>query len=182
MRDKRHTLRETRAYILDVRHRSRSTIQKYQEGTILTAIGDMRFMLLEMIGKPGVKYTIGESVNIEDSISSVMGRLNYDDLSHVATDEVPLAIQKIVETCEDRFVQYINNAVLVTARFHPLSVMPGVGRATLKSILDRRDVKKFESYGDIATNTRWQNPAESIIQRISHEVMGQTSTYIFVRR
>lgn len=142
----------------------------------------MRFTILEMLGKPCVRYTVGESVDINESVSSVIGRLDYKNLSLVATDEIPLVIQKIVEVCEERFVQYINNAVLVTAQFHPLSVMPGVGRVTLKSILERRDIKKFESYDDISTNTHWQNPAESIIQRIRDEIMGRTSTYIFVRR
>lgn len=145
-------------------------------------MGDMRFTILEMLGKPDVTYTIGESVDIEESVDSVIGRLNYNNLSSVATDEIPLAIQKIVEVCEDRFVQYVNNAVLVTAQFHPLGVMPGVGKAALKSILERRDIKKFESFKDISTSTRWRNPAESIIQRIHDEVRGNTSTYIFVRR
>ena len=83
---------------------------------------------------------------------------------------------------EERFVRYVNTAGLVTAQFHPLGVMPGVGKAVLKSILQRREAREFESYQDISANTGWRDPVESITARIHGEMAGRTGARLFVRR
>ena len=182
LRENKFVQHETYAYILDIKTRARSTIHKSREGTILTTLGDKRFTILEMLGKPDEQYAIGERIDIEKCVMSVLGKLYYNRLSMRAVDEIPLTIQKIVESSESRFVQYVNKAGLVTAQFHTLSVMPGVGKAVLKSVLERRDIQEFVSYDDISENTRWRNPAESIIQRIHDEVMGRTGSRLFARR
>lgn len=187
MRGNRHTpLHETHAYVLDVKTRSRSALFRGREGTILTALGDKRFTLLELLGSPGKRFEVGERLDISrdgrDRVLAVLGKLEYSRISTAATEELSVVVRQIVEAAEERFAGYVSHAGLVTAQVHALSMLPGVGKAVMKSILDQRAIREFEGYADIEARTGWRDPAENIYRRIQDELEGRTGTCLFVRR
>ena len=181
MRTRRGPIRETHAYVLDFKSRARSVLRRSQEGIIVTALGEKRFILLEMLANPKEHFEIGERIDVEGRIQAVLGRLDYDNISNQASQEVPGAIQNIVSGCEERFVKFLNVAGLVTARAHSLSMLPGVGKALLKTMLKERQARPFQSYADIEERTGWRDPAENLALRIRSEMDGQTGTRLFVR-
>lgn len=180
------TLHETHAHVLDVRTRSRSTLFRGREGTIITALGDRRFTLLELLGTPGERFQVGERLDISrdgrDRVTAVLGKLEYSRISAAATEELRRVVAGVVESGEARFVEYVNRAGLVTAQVHALSMLPGVGRAAMKAILEQRATREFTSYQDVESRTGWRDPAENICRRIQDELEGRTGTCLFVRR
>lgn len=174
-------IRETHARVLDVKTRARSVLFRSREGTIITALGERRFVLLEMLAKAGGRFEVGERVDVDGRIQAVLGRLDPSRMSTAATQEVPRAIQGIVTSCESRFVGYLNTAGLVNTQAHSIGMLPGVGRALLKVILKEREARPFESYADVEERTGWRDPAENLVQRIRDEMEGRTGTRLFVR-
>lgn len=181
MREKRGPVRETHAYVLDVKSRGRSTIYRSREGMMVTALGEQRFVLLEMLAKSGSVFEAGERIAVDGRIQAVLGRLDYSRISDSAAREVPRAIQQIVECGESRFVAYVNAAGLVTTQAHAIGMLPGVGKSLLNTILEERRRCPFESYADIETRTGWRFPAENLVQRIRDEMEGRTGMRLFVR-
>ena len=173
--------RETHAYVLDVKSRARSVLFRSREGTIITALGEKRFVLLEMLAKAGERFEVGERVDVDGRMQAVLGRLDYTRISTTATQEVPRAIEGVVESCESRFVKYLNTAGLVNTQVHSIGMLPGVGRALLKVILSEREARPFTGYADIEERTGWRDPAENLVQRIRDEMEGRTGTRLFVR-
>lgn len=179
-------MHETYAYVLDVRTRSRSTLFRGREGTIIIALGDRRFTLLELLGTAGERFEVGERLDISrdgrDRVTAVLGKLEYSRISAAAIEELRRVVAGVVESGEARFVEYVNRAGLVTAQVHALSMLPGVGRAAMKAILEQRAAREFTSYQDVESRTGWRDPAESICRRIQDELEGRTGTCLFVRR
>lgn len=181
MREKRGPIRETHAYVLDVKSRARSTIHRSREGMIVTALGEQRFVLLEMLARPGSVFEVGERIEVDGQIQAVLGRLDHSRISDSAAREVPRAIQQIVECGESRFAAYVNTAGLVTTQAHAIGMLPGVGKSLLNAILEERRKRPFDSYADIETRTGWRSPAENLVQRIRDEMEGRTGIRLFVR-
>ena len=59
---------------------------------------------------------------------SVLGRLEYDDISQSAKNDLPTIVEKIVIRNEKRFVDYVNNTQPITPRIHALELIPGLVR------------------------------------------------------
>jgi putative nucleotide binding protein len=174
-------IHETHAYVLDVKSRARSVLFRSREGTIITALGERRFVLLEMLAKTGGIFEAGERVDVDERIQAVLGRLDYSRISIAAAQEVPRAIEGIVTSSESRFVGYLNTAGLVNTQAHSIGMLPGVGKALLKVILSEREARPFTSYADVEERTGWRDPAENLVQRIRDEMEGRTGTRLFVR-
>lgn len=181
MRRRRGSIRETHVYVLDFKSRARSVLHRSREGTIVTALGEKRFILLEMLANPGERFDAGERIEVDARIQAVMGRLGRTRISSRANQELPRAIQSIVTGCEDRFIKFLNMAGLVTAQVHSLSMLPGVGKALLRTILKERQKRPFENYADVEARTGWRDPAENLMQRIHDEMEGRAGARLFVR-
>ncbi len=177
---------EEYAYVLDVTVRGRAITIRGREGTIVQAVGEERLTLLELLGVPSATFELGERVYIgkdgRDKILSVLGRLDYGNISVTAKNELPLTIEKIVKSNEKRFVDYINTAQPINPRIHSLQLIPGIGKTYLKSILDERAKKPFESFDDLQTRIGLRDPAKLIARRIVEEISGDARMNIFVRR
>lgn len=167
--------------MLDVKSRARSALYRSREGTIVTALGEKRFILLEMLAKPKTQFESGERIEVDERIQAVLGKLDYSMIPETAIQEIPRTIHSIVESCEARFIKYLNVAGLVTAQVHSIGMLPGVGKAILKAILSEREAHPFTSYADIESRTGWRNPTENLVQRIRDEIEGRTGTRLFVR-
>ena len=174
------------ARVIGVNRRGRAVTSRGRDGTIVTAIGENRFTLLEMIGAEGATFEAGERICVDreqdTKISLVLGKIRYERLPEQARSQIPSAIESIVDDCEDRFVDYYNKAEHLTTRVHALEQFPGIGRTYTNAILDERARRKFDSFEDIAERVGLDDPRWCIVQRIVEEVTGKTRTCLFAKR
>lgn len=177
---------EEYAYILDYIQNGKSSVVRMREGVIIHAIGEEHLTLLELLGISNEKFSIGERVYIgkdgREKIISVLGRLDYNHISQSAKNELPIVIEKIVNVNEKRFIDYFNSAQPMTPRVHSLELIPGIGKTYMKSILNERDKRKFESFSDLQNRTGLRDVTKLIAKRIYDEISGETRMNIFVRK
>ena len=176
---------EEYAYVLDFDTHGKSQTVRDRDGIILTAIGEQRLTLLEVLGVTDSNFNIGEKIFIgkegRTKIQSVLGKLNFEKISTNAQTELPSIIEKIVRTNEQYFVDYFNNAQPITPRKHSLELIPGVGKTYLKIILDQISKKKFTDYNDLENRAGLKEPVKHLSKRIMEEITGQTQFHLFVK-
>jgi putative nucleotide binding protein len=177
---------EEYAYVLDFTPRGKSITVRGREGVIIQALGEERLTLLELLGIPNATVEIGERLYIgretREKVSSVLGRLEYNDISQSAKNELANIIEKVVVANEKRFVNYINNAQPITPRIHALELIPGIGKTYMMTIIKERDKKKFENFSDLQNRVGLRDPAKLVAKRIIEEIMGQARMNLFVRK
>jgi len=176
---------EEYSYVLDFDTRGKSQTVRGRDGIILSAIGEQRLTLLEILGAVDSSFEIGEKIFIgkdgRTKVESVLGKLDYTKISTNAQNELPSIIEKIVRTNEEYFVDYINNAQPITPRKHSLELIPGVGKTYLKIILDQISKKKFTDYNDLENRAGLKDPVKHLTRRIMEEITGQTQFHLFVQ-
>jgi putative nucleotide binding protein len=177
---------EEYAYVLDFNPRGKSSTVRGREGIIITAIGEDRLTLLEILGVPNSAFEVGERVYIgkegRTKILSVLGKMDYDQISSSAQSELPAVVEKIVTQNESKFVEYLNNARPLTPRIHALELIPGIGKTYMKTMLEEREKKKFESYQDLQDRVGFKDPIRHITERILDEITGESRMNLFVKR
>ena len=177
---------EEYAYVLDFNPRGKSAIVRGREGIIVTVIGEDRLTLLEILGVPNSTFEVDERVYIgkegRTKVLSVLGKLEYDNISSSAQSELTAVVENIVTVNESKFVEYLNNARPLTPRIHALELIPGIGKTYMKMILEEREKKKFESYVDLQNRVGFKDPVKHISERILHEISGESRMNLFVKR
>ncbi|MBT8242987.1 MAG: DUF655 domain-containing protein [Nitrosopumilus sp.] len=177
---------EEHAYVLDFNSRGKSTTVRGRDGIIITAIGEDRLTLLEVLGIPNSTFEIGEKIYIgkegRTKVLSVLGKMEYDKISSSAQSELDSVIEKIVTNNESKFVGYLNNAQPLTPRIHALELIPGIGKTYMKTMLEEREKKKFESYQDLQERVGFKEPIKHISERIMDEISGESRMNLFVKR
>ncbi|MFB5648974.1 MAG: DUF655 domain-containing protein, partial [Candidatus Nitrosomaritimum aestuariumsis] len=96
--------------------------------------------------------------------------------------ELPSVLENIVAENEPRFVEYLNNAQPLTPRIHALELIPGIGKTYMKTMIEERDKKKFESYVDLQERVGFKEPIKHITERIMSEITGESRMNLFVKR
>ena len=143
-------------------------------------------MLLEILSTNNVTFETGERIYIgkegRKKIISVLGRLNYDDLSPNARNEIPYVCEKIVLANEQRFVKYFNDSMPVTPRLHSLELIPGIGKTYMMQILNERERRPFVSFDDINKRSGLRDVVKLITKRVIEELQGNTRIFLFVKR
>ena len=177
---------EEYAYVLDFVPRGKSVTVRGRDGIIVTALGEDRLTILELLGMPNSTFEIGERVYIgkegRNKILSVLGRLEYNDISPAAQSELTGVVEKIVAQNEQRFVDYLNNAQPLTPRIHALELIPGIGKTYMRTMLEEREKKKFADFKDLQDRVGLKEPVKQIAKRILEEITGETRMNLFVRR
>lgn len=177
---------EEYAYVLDFIPRGKSVTVKGREGVIIQAIGEERLTLLELLGIQNANFDVGERLYIgregRNKVASVLGRLEYNDISQTAKNELPSIVEKVVIANEKRFVDYINTSQPITPRIHALELIPGIGKTYMMTIIKERDKKKFENFTDLQSRVGLREPSKLIAKRIIEEIMGQARMNLFVRK
>lgn len=177
---------EEYAYVLAYEARGRSKRVRGREGPIIQAIGERYLTLLELLGIPGVNFEVGERVYIgkdgRTKVLSVLGKLDYDELSILAKDALPEVVELLVKNNEKRFVEFINAAGPINPRIHKLELIPGIGKVITMNIIMEREVRPFESYEDIHKRTGLRDIHRLIAKRILEEIEGKERINIFVRK
>jgi putative nucleotide binding protein len=177
---------EEYAFVLDFNTRGKSLTVRGKDGIIITAIGEDRLTLLEVLGVPNSTFEVGEKIYIgkegRTKILSVLGKMDYEKISSSAQTELETVVENIVTINESRFVDYLNNAQPLTPRIHALELIPGIGKTYMKIMLEEREQKKFESYQDLQERVGFKEPVKHISQRIMDEITGQSRMNLFVKR
>ena len=177
---------EEHARVLDFTQRGKSTTVRGREGIIIQAIGEERLTLLELLGVQNASFEVGERLYIgregRDKVMSVLGRLEYNDISQTAKNELAVIVEKIVIGNEKRFIDYINVSQPITPRIHALELIPGIGKTYMMTIIKERDKKKFENFADLQARVGLRDPAKLIAKRIIEEIMGEARMNLFVRK
>ena len=177
---------EEYAYVLDFNPRGKSSTVRGREGIIVTAIGEDRLTLLEILGVPNSAFEVGERIYIgkegRTKVLSVLGKMEYDNISSSAQSELNAVVENIVTTNESRFVEYLNNARPLTPRIHALELIPGIGKTYMKTMLEEREKNKFTSYQDLQERVGFKEPIKHITQRILDEITGESRMNLFVKR
>ncbi len=177
---------EEYAYVLDFTPRGKSMTVRGREGVIIQAIGEERLTILELLGVQNATFDVGERLYIgregRNKVTSVLGRLEYHDISQSAKNELSAIVEKIVLANEKRFVDYINVSQPITPRIHALELIPGIGKTYMMTIIKEREKKKFESFSDLQNRVGLREPAKLLTKRIIEEIMGQARMNLFVRK
>ena len=174
------------AYVLDFNSRGKSQTVRGRDGIIVTAIGENRLTILEILGIPNSTFEIGEKIYIgkegRTKVLSVLGKMEYDKISSSAHSELETVVENIVTENESKFVDYLNNAQPLTPRIHALELIPGIGKIYMKNMLEEREKKKFESYQDLQERVGFKEPIKHISERIMDEITGESRMNLFVKR
>lgn len=177
---------EEHAYVLDFNPRGKSSTVRGREGIIVTAIGEDRLTLLEILGIPNSVFEIGEKIYIgkdgRTKVLSVLGKMDYEKISSSAQSELSAVVEKIVSNNESKFIEYLNKAQPLTPRIHALELIPGIGKTYMKTMLEEREKKQFESYDDLQERVGLKEPIKHISQRIMDEITGESRMNLFVKR
>jgi putative nucleotide binding protein len=142
-------------------------------------------VLLEILSTNNVTFEAGERIYIgkegRKKIISVLGRLNYGDLSPNARNEIPYVCEKIVLANEQRFVKYFNDSMPVTPRLHSLELIPGIGKTYMMQILNERERHSFDSFDDINKRSGLRDVVKLVTKRVIEELQGNTRIFLFVK-
>ena len=177
---------EEYAYVLDFNSKGRALTVRGRDGIIITAIGEDRLTLLEILGSEDSVFDVGEKIYIgkegRTKVQSVLGKLDYEQISSSAQSELSTVVQSIVENNEDRFVDYVNNAQPLTPRKHSLELLPGIGKTYLKVIIEQINKQRFTDYKDLEERAGLKEPVQHISKRIMEEITGVTQFKLFVKK
>ncbi len=139
---------EEYAFVLDYDTRGKSLTVRGKDGIIITAIGEDRLTLLEVLGVPNSTFEVGEKIYIgkegRTKILSVLGKMDYEKISSSAQSELETVVENIVTINESRFVDYLNKAQPLTPRIHALELIPGIGKTYMKIMLEEREQKNLK--------------------------------------
>ena len=177
---------EEYAYALDYKSRTKSTTVRGRTGVIITAIGEERLTLLEILGIENSTFDVGERIYIgkegRSKVQSVLGKMDYTKISDAAKNEIPTVVKLIVTKNETKLVDYINKAQPLTPRIHALELIPGIGKTYLNVIIKEREKGLFVSFDDIEKRAGLKEPIKHLSQRIIEEISGETRMNLFVKR
>ena len=177
---------EEYAYVLDFKSRGNSSTVRGRVGIIVTAIGEDRLTLLEILGLENSTFDVGERIYIgkegRTKVQSVLGKMDYVKISDSAKNEIPGVVELIVTKNEKKFIDYINNAQPLTPRVHSLELIPGIGKTYMDVIIKEREKTPFESFNDMEKRAGLKEPKKHLSQRIIEEISGETRMNLFVKR
>lgn len=175
--------REPAMIVLDFMEFGNPTDRHYEHRNqpVAQGIGTKYFTLLEAVPLPAIRLEIFERVDLGPH-SKVRRpiRIVYDDLTSVARTNLEEAVKKIVLENEKYFVEFFNIAEPVNIRLHALELLPGIGKKTMRNILNERELKRFESFQEIRNRTKI-DPVKVLVERIISELRGEEKYYLFIK-
>jgi len=176
--------KEENARVIDFLPDGRS-IDRERE-PIAQLLGERYFTLLEVTIKKDSPCSLGQQLNIgkenRTEVEKVKRRLDFNDLTATARNELPLVAKKIINDREADFVSFFNKAGPISIRLHQLELLPGIGKKHLKEILETRGSQPFENFKDLQKRVPLlPDPVNLILTRVTDEMQGNSKYYLFVR-
>ena len=158
---------------------------QYQKPALAYGLGVEEFRLFEVTLEEDVSLTITDRFDADpgDDLVANVTEIEYDGLSGAAQSELEHAIRDVVESDEERFVNFYNDAQPITLRLHQLNLLPGIGKKLRNNILEERKRKPFQSFEDLGERVSGlHNPKEVLVERILEEIREEDLKYrTFVR-
>jgi len=166
---------EEYAIVLDVipadRNRRRD---KYKGEPIIQALGQYWFTILEIIPENDNEVMLHDVIALSkedrNQIKTIIGRIPYENLTKISELQLPVAIEKILETQTKRFLSFLNKASPISLRLHSLHLLKGVGPKSLTSILEERKILPFSSYDEFEERTKVKDIRALLKDRILEEI------------
>ncbi len=154
---------------------------EHRNNPVAQLIGTKYFTLLEVTPLPAIRLEILEKVDLgpHSKVRKPI-RISYDDLTSVARTNLPEALKKIIIEKEKEFVEFFNTAEPVNIKLHTLELLPGVGKKTMRHILEERNIKPFTSFEDIRERAKI-DPVKVLVDRIIQELAGTEKYYLFIK-
>ncbi len=157
----------------------------HKKTPIAQAIGNERFVLLELVPKKDVFLRPYDIIYIgkgkREEIHHIMGKLTIDKLTGTAKNELDFVINDIVSKNEKKYVDFFNSAQPLSTRMHQIELLPGVGKKHMWQIIEERKIKPFESFDDVKHRVKLlPDPKKTVVKRILEELSGKEKYYLFV--
>lgn len=172
------------AVLLDVMPRGLPDDERpeYQKSPVAYALGEAEFRLFELTLADDADVSVSDRVQLRPREGSdVVERykeVDYEDLTRNAETEIEYAVEDIVDTHEQRFVDFYNEAGPITLRLHQLNLLPGIGKKLRNNVLDERKRKPFESFEELEDRVSGlHNPKEVLVDRIVEEIEEEDLKY-----
>ena len=180
-------VKEERAIVLDFLPNGYpfDTRPMHMKTPVAQAIGKDHLILLELVPKKGIFLQPNEEVYMgegkRDKIHHIVGRIPFDRLTQTAQGQLEQVVHDTVKSNEKRFVEFFNKAQPINTRRHQIELIPGIGKKHMWEIIEEREKKPFENFGDIKSRVKLMpDPEKSIIKRIILELKGEDKHHIFV--
>jgi putative nucleotide binding protein len=139
---------------------------QFKQANVIQCIGTSNFSLLELISNESAK--INDIVSTEEG---VVRRITYDKLTLTAKNGLEKAVETIVESNQERFVNFFNTAKPIGIRRHQLDLLPMIGKKHRDEILKYLGNNgKFTSFDDIKKIGMMPDPIKIVITRIIDEI------------
>lgn len=190
MRDPRSHHRQRRdnspkqfGLVVDLFPSGRSSLarnQARQSSKPVAHVLDDRFSLWELTLANRNSYDKDFKKPIKFHKTQITRHLQFEDLSQSAQGEVNFAVEKIINSKPNRFLDFFNKAESISPRFHQLRLLPGIGTARMWKILEARKNKRFTSVEDLKERTGLTDPLGMVAQRVIQEIREQPNHPIFV--
>lgn len=176
------------AIVLDVLAHGRSDDDRpgYQRDPVCYAVGSADFQLYELSFDGPPPVSIGDTIDIEplDALDGVVARrrIDHDDLSAGAKNELDYVVEELVDAHEAHYVGFYTEAQPVSLRMHQLNLLPGIGDKLRDGILEARKRGPFESFADLQARVEGlHDPRGILIDRIEQELTEpEMKYYLFV--
>ena len=153
---------------------------------IIIGVGNKWFTLLEVTVSPGEQFIPLDEVMIgkerDRSIKHINRRIGSEDLTIDARDKMQEAIQHIVTTQEEKFIDFFNRAGSISIKKHSLELIPGVGQKTMWSIVQERKLTNFVSFEDLEGRVGLSDIPQLLTKRIINELEGEERHFLFTRK
>jgi len=171
------------AFVLDYLSHGHYGMERSQP--VAQVLGDEFFSLLEIIVRENIPMKSQDKIYIGDGkreqVKYIRGRINFDDLTAAAKEELNYIIEDMIDKKPERFLDFFNKSGQITTRLHQLELLPGIGKRHLWAIIDERKVKEFESFDDLMSRVPLlPNPEKMISKRIVDELHDKDKYRIFV--
>jgi putative nucleotide binding protein len=157
---------------------------QYRKQPLVYAVDVDTFAVYECIVEDTGDVSIGDQIDLKTAeIIESRNRIDYDDLPSGAASELEYAVEDLVASEEQRFVDFYNEAQPITLRLHQLDLLPGIGEKLRNNVIDERERGPFESFADLESRVSGlHNPDEIIVERIMDELREEDLKYrTFVR-
>ncbi|AWR98267.1 DUF655 domain-containing protein [Acidianus sulfidivorans JP7] len=175
--------RERFVYVLDYMKEGNplDKHRMHKNRPIAQLLGYDYFILMEG-SVNGLDLQIEDKIDLDDKKFNIRidFTISFDDLTSVAKDTLNRVLKKIILERENVFVEFFNKSEPLTLKLHALELLPGIGKKTLRIILDERKKKPFESFKDIEDRTGIKNIPDILLNRIMIEIMRKDKYYLFV--
>ena len=151
---------------------------------IAQALGLEHFTLLELVPRRESILQLKEEVYIgpakRDKIYFIRGKLTRDKLTETAKLQLEEFADNLIESKEERFVEFFNKADAINARIHQLELLPGFGKSYTKAIIEEREKSPFVSFEDIKQRLKnIPDPKKVIKKRLIEELTTEVRYRLF---